>query len=147
MRRAALEGLADGAIAPHAAQLLKLAGTERDVEVLDSLSRLVATHQWEPSDKPALAELRTWVRDYLSSTPAPSEPGPGRTHPVQPETVMRDVIAALREAAVHEIRLRTPTAEMVIRPVTGPAAGSSRPAQPPVAPRELPALPDQRSTA
>ena len=60
-RRSALDALGADAIGPNAPLLCELVERERDPDVLDALAAAVARSRWEPTDDPALLELRRFV--------------------------------------------------------------------------------------
>ena len=59
--RSALDALGADAIGPNAPLLCELVERERDPDVLDALAAAVARSRWEPTDDPALLELRRFV--------------------------------------------------------------------------------------
>ena len=61
MRRRTLDGVTDEVLASNAPLLCELLDREEDLDVLDALAAAVARSRWEPTDDPALVELRRWV--------------------------------------------------------------------------------------
>lgn len=72
VRRAAIRLVTEVSLARNAGLLLSRVKEEDDPTVIEELVRSVSRNQWEPTDRPAVVELRLWAGRRLEElTPKP----------------------------------------------------------------------------
>lgn len=128
IRRAAQRDLA-----ASAADLLRLARSERDDEVIAALLEAVARRQWEPASTAKLVALRLWVRSYVnaheelrgdqpSTTDARERGGAARGRRRSDTSLVElDVVSPQRGPGVPRSARRGAAARVVVTGGGGPA--------------------------